>query len=109
MSTSPYHLISAEKAKEMIDAGDVTIVDVRTSAEYKEGHIPGAYNLPLDAIAATPPVALPDKDATLIVYCLSGGRSKNASKKLVAMGYTQVFDMSGGIMGWGYDVQTGND
>lgn len=98
-----YHKINAEEAKRMIDEGDVTIVDVRTPGEYAERHLENALNVPNEEIADTPPEKLADKDARLIVYCRTGVRSKQASDKLVAMGYTNVLDM-GGINDWPYET-----
>ena len=99
-----YHKISAAEAKEMMDQSEVTIVDVRTLQEYKEGHVPGAVNIPNEEILDTEPELLNDKDATLLVYCRSGRRSKDASDKLVKMGYKNVYDF-GGIIDWNYDTE----
>lgn len=101
-----YHKISAEAAKTRLDSGDaVVLLDVRTQEEYDAGHIEGAILLPNETIADTPPDALPDKDAEILIYCRSGNRSAQAAKKLVAMGYTNVYDF-GGIIDWPYDVVT---
>lgn len=102
-----YHKITAEQAKEMMDEGGVTVVDVRTQAEYDAGHIPGSVLVPNESIGTEPPEALPELDAVLLVHCRSGVRSKQASDKLVEMGYTQVYDF-GGIQGWPYDIVTDN-
>lgn len=98
--------ISAEEAKKMMDAGGVTVVDVRSAAEYAMGHVPGAALVPLDTLAAQAKTALPDLDATLLVYCRSGNRSGAAAKMLKDLGYTKVYDF-GGIMDWPYEVETG--
>lgn len=98
--------IDAAKAKEMMDAGGVTIVDVRTAEEYEEAHVPDAVLVPLDTIGSEAPAALPDKEATLLVYCRSGRRSAQASAKLAELGYQAVYDF-GGIIDWPYDTQTG--
>ncbi|MDY3617747.1 MAG: rhodanese-like domain-containing protein [Agathobaculum sp.] len=100
-----YHKITAEEAKKMMDEGGVTIVDVRTEEEYREGHVQDAILVPNETISTEPPEALPDKDAKLLVYCRSGRRSKDASDKLVDMGYQNVFDF-GGIIDWPYDTVT---
>lgn len=105
-SDSAYHKISAEEAKKKIEAGGVTIVDVRTAEEYAEKHLAGAVLVPNEAIGAQPPSALPDLDATLLVYCRSGVRSKQASDKLVKLGYTHVYDF-GGIIDWPYETVSG--
>ncbi|MDO4276667.1 MAG: rhodanese-like domain-containing protein [Eubacteriales bacterium] len=104
--TDAYHKISAEKAKEMMDAGGVTIVDVRRADEYAESHVPGAILVPNETIEQEAADALPDKEAVLLIYCRSGNRSKQASDKLVEMGYTQVYDF-GGIIDWPYDTESG--
>lgn len=102
-----YTTISASEAKEMIDAGGVTVVDVRTQSEYEGGHIPGAVLVTLDTIKDAPPAALPDQDATLLVYCRTGVRSAQASAALVKLGYTHVYNMDGGITAWKFETVTG--
>ena len=101
-----YHKITAEEAKEMIDKGDVTIVDVRTADEYKAAHIPGAVLVPNESIGSQLPEALPDLDAVLLIHCRTGIRSKQASDKLVKLGYTQIYDF-GGIVDWPYETESG--
>ncbi|WP_066648774.1 rhodanese-like domain-containing protein [Christensenella timonensis] len=98
-----YHKIDAEEAKRMIGEGDVTIVDVRRPEEYAEKHLEGALNIPNETIGEEPPAELADKDAKLVVYCRTGVRSKQASDKLVKMGYHNVYDM-GGIADWPYET-----
>lgn len=106
-AASPVTKLTPEEAKDRMDQGDVTIVDVRTLEEYKEGHVPGAVLLPNDTInAETAGASLPDPDEVLLVYCRSGRRSAAASEKLVQLGYTQVYDF-GGINDWPYDTETG--
>lgn len=104
-----YHTIDAEEAKAMLEKGGVTLVDVRTSAEYEEGHIPGALIVPNEEIGAEPPSLLPDKDAAIIVYCRTGVRSREAAGKLANLGYTNVYNLSGGIQKWTYDTVSGSD
>ena len=102
-TSGEYHKISAEDAKDWMENWEVTIVDVRTTAEYAEGHIPGAILVPNEIISDTSPDALPDLNATLLVYCRSGRRSKDACMKLLAIGYQNVYDL-GGIIDWPYDT-----
>ena len=101
-----YHKITAEEAKKMMDEGGVTIVDVRRADEYAAKHIPGAILVPNESIKEEQPEALPDKDAVLLIHCRTGIRSKDASDKLVAMGYKNVYDF-GGINDWTYETETG--
>lgn len=103
---SAYSKITAEEAKAKLDAGGATVVDVRTAEEYADKHIPGAVLVPVESIGEEPPAALPDKDAVLLVHCRTGVRSRQASEKLAALGYTQVYDF-GGIVDWPYETETG--
>lgn len=102
-SSEAYHKITAEEAKEMIDEGDVTVVDVRRADEYKAGHIPGSVLVPNEEIKDEQPEELPDLDAVLLVHCRTGIRSKQASDKLVEIGYKNVYDF-GGIVDWPYET-----
>ena len=97
-TTGVYTLITAEKAKEMLDSNQkVTLLDVRELTEYASGHIKGAKLLSLGDIPDKAATALPDKNATILVYCRSGSRSRAAANELISQGYTNVLDM-GGIM-----------
>jgi len=91
--------ISHAEALEMIEQGDVIILDVRSLSEFMEGHIENAVSLPLEQIGNYAESAIPDKDQTILVYCRSGNRSRTASYELIALGYTRVYDF-GGINGW---------
>lgn len=102
-----YTTISTDEAKQKIDAGNITIVDVRTQAEYEAGHIPGAVLVTLDTIGTAQPAALPDLNANLLVYCRTGVRSAQASAALAKIGYTHIYNMDGGITAWKYDTVTG--
>lgn len=67
----------------------VMLVDVRDPEEFAEGHIPGAINLPLNNFAAGSGVL--DKEKKIVVYCNSGGRSYGAYKKLMKLGYKNIY------------------
>lgn len=75
------------------------IVDVRRQDEYEAGHIPGSILIPNESIGKEMPEELPDKDQIILIYCRSGNRSKQASEKLAAMGYTNIYEF-GGINTW---------
>lgn len=104
-STAKYTDITVEEAKEKIEARNVILVDVRTQEEYNEKHIDGAILIPNETITDTQPAELPDKDADILVYCRSGKRSSEAAKKLADMGYTNVYNMLGGINEWPYETK----
>lgn len=97
--------LTPEEAKARMEEGGVIILDVRTQEEYNEAHIPGAILAPNESISEEASAILPDKDAPVLVYCRSGRRSAEASEKLAALGYTQVFDF-GGIQDWPYETVT---
>ena len=86
-------------------ARPIVLVDVRTPEEYRTGHKEGALNIPVDEVEQRAAQLLPDKNAVILVYCRSGVRSRQASEKLIKLGYKKVFDM-GGIKDWPYDVVT---
>lgn len=100
-----YRQISQEEAKEMMDAGDAVVLDVREQSEYDEGHIPGAVLLPVGSIDEdTAAAVIPEKSATVLVYCRSGNRSKTAAAALAELGYTDVYEF-GGINTWPYEIE----
>ncbi|MDD3942182.1 MAG: rhodanese-like domain-containing protein [Sphaerochaetaceae bacterium] len=103
--TAQYRKIPPQLAKEMMDSGEsLVIVDVRTSSEYAQGHIPHAILIPNETIStSTRPDLLPDPQATILVYCRSGSRSSQAARKLVSLGYVNVYDF-GGINDWPYET-----
>ena len=94
-----YQKINAEEAYEMMASQEVVVVDVRTREEYDGGHIENAVLVPNESIGSEMPEALPDKEATLLVYC----RSKDAAQKLLALGYQNVYDF-GGVIDWPYEL-----
>lgn len=97
--------ITAEEAKAIMDSEtEYLILDVRTQAEYDEGHIPGAVLIPNTEIEARAEAELPDKDQMLLVYCRSGNRSKKAVDILVKLGYTNIREF-GGILDWPYETE----
>ena len=70
------------------------LIDVRTAEEYRDGHIDGSVNIPLDRISSVENI-VKDKSTPLYVYCLSGGRSGQAVSYLKQMGYTNVKNIGG--------------
>ena len=95
-SSLGYRQISMDEAiKMMKDEKNYIILDVRRPDEYAEGHIPGAINVPNEEIGTTEIAELPDKSQMILVYCRSGRRSKEASEKLVKLGYTNIVEFGG--------------
>lgn len=99
-----YKQIDQTTALEMMEKEEGhVVVDVRRSEEYEEGHIPGAILIPNETIEEEAEEKLPDKEQTILVYCRSGNRSKEASEKLADMGYKNVYEF-GGINTWEGDT-----
>ena len=95
-----YKQISMDEAVTMMDEEtDYIILDVRTPEEFAEKHIPNAINVPNETIGENEIPELPRKDQMILVYCRSGNRSKQASEKLVKLGYTNIYEF-GGINDW---------
>lgn len=102
-----YEDISSAEGKKRLDANPgILLLDVRTPAEYADGHIKNSVSLPLDRLRGKIDAVAPDKDQEIFVYCLSGARAANACTQLTAMGYTHVSNM-GGIQSWRYGVVRG--
>ena len=101
-----YRQITMDEAVAVMEEEEgYIILDVRTAAEFDEKHIPGAINIPNEAIGTDAIPELPDKDQLILVYCRSGNRSKQASEKLVKLGYTNVVEF-GGIIDWPGETET---
>lgn len=75
------------------------LLDVRSPQEYKEGHLDGSINIPLYDIEKDVSKIIPKKENTVIVYCQSGGRSKKALEILKKEGYTNLYNIEGGLDG----------
>lgn len=86
--------ISLSKANELISSGAV-LLDVRSAAEYKRGHLDKAINAPYTEIHAAISNIVPDKEQNVIVYCVTGKRSSQAKYTLDYMGYKNVFYLGG--------------
>ena len=103
-----YRQITMEEAITMMEEETgYIILDVRTAQEYREKHIPGAINIANESIGTEDISELPDKDQLILVYCRSGNRSKQASEKLVKLGYTNIIEI-GGINSWPGETVTGD-
>ncbi len=101
--------ISVADAKAEIDSGKVAIIlDCRTEKEFKKGHIPKAMNIPRGLLEFKIEKKIPKKDAYIICYCVSGGRSCLACSTMKEMGYSNLKSMAGGWKAWvkaGYPIE----
>ena len=89
------------ETKKRLDAGEkIVLVDTREDSEWSRGHIPGAVHLSKGIIERDIEKTVPDKDATVVLYCGGGYRSALAADNLQRMGYRNVISMDGGWRGW---------
>jgi rhodanese-related sulfurtransferase len=85
-------------ARDLDQKKGVMLIDTRTAKEYNAGHIPGAVHIPLADIGAKAKRIRKDKE--IVVYCASGNRSIWAIKRLMGMGYTNLWNLKGGYNAW---------
>ncbi|MGB7594280.1 MAG: rhodanese-like domain-containing protein [Erysipelotrichaceae bacterium] len=97
------NLSQSQAFKELGEDITIKLIDVRTSAEFKEGHIAASVNIPLDTLESKLAKSLPDKDAKIFVVCLSGSRASSAVSYMKKIGYTHVFNI-GGVSTWTYGL-----
>ncbi|UTT42165.1 rhodanese-like domain-containing protein [Exiguobacterium aurantiacum] len=90
--------IDVETLQNRLENEEITLLDVREVDEYEGGHIEGAVNAPLSSLNET---ELPyPKDEPIYVICRSGNRSAQAAQLLKQRGYTEIYDVSGGMIAW---------
>jgi rhodanese-related sulfurtransferase len=83
---------------EFVETGaEHLLIDVRTPEEFASGHIEGAVNIPVEALASR--LSEVPSGQPIVVYCRSGNRSATASQILADAGYTSIYDL-GGLQGW---------
>ena len=89
------YTVQAEEAVEMIDAGERTIIDVRSPAEYAEARIVGAVNIDVNGADFDDRIAALDPEEPYLVYCRSGNRSEQAASKMEDAGIKDIADGGG--------------
>ena len=93
-------LVDASIASQVINDLAPVVIDVRTPAEYAEGHIDGATLIDVSAADFVQQIDALDRGATYFVYCRSGNRSATATSAMVQMGFTSIFELDGGVIAW---------
>lgn len=94
--------IEPEAVNERLAWGDqsILVLDVRTPAEYGEGHVPGAINIPHTEIASRSGELAEARSRDIVVYCRSGNRSAQALEALSDAGFKRLFHMQGDYLRW---------
>lgn len=90
--------ISVEQAKQATDGKNVQFIDVRSAAEYEDGHAPKTINLPLDSLEQN--LAKLDKSKPVYVICQTGRRSQKGAEILEKNGFKDLYNIEGGTSAW---------
>lgn len=93
-------VLTLKEFKEQVDNKQVQLIDVRTPKEYNSGHINGARNIDFNSNSFGEEFNKLNKDEPVYIYCRSGVRSGEASKKLETMGFKEIYDLKGGILNY---------
>ena len=91
---------AVEAAKMLKENPKAIVLDIRTPAEFNEGHIPGAVNIDYKADSFESELKKLDRDATYVMHCRSGRRSANSFKTFSKLGFQNIVHMDDGILGW---------
>ena len=98
-----YENVNAATFKQLItETPNAVVIDVRTAAEARSGSIKGAVNIDIMSMDFQQKIAKLDKNKTYFVYCRSGNRSGQACQMMGDAGFTNVYNLSGGMMSWPY-------
>lgn len=94
-------LLNTTDFKEQISKVDIQLLDVRTTNEFKSGHIEAAISADvLISQEFLKKISDLDKDRPVYIYCRSGSRSKKAAQLLCESGFKKVYDLKGGYLTW---------
>ena len=99
-AADPVKHVKADEAAKIIAEGKTVVVDVRTSDEFKDGHIQGAKNIDIFSNGFEAEVAKLDKSKPTLVHCQSGGRSTRALKTFEKLGFKNLIHLDDGFGGW---------
>lgn len=93
-------IVSPKELLKYIDSSSVQIIDIRTPAEFQEGHLKNAKNIDFLSSSFTKEISGLDKEKPVYIYCRSGNRSGKSVKDFLHVGFTEVYDLEVGIVGW---------
>jgi rhodanese-related sulfurtransferase len=105
-------MTAAELAKSIATGSPPVVLDVRSRAEFRQGHVPGATHIPFWRVAAHASALPPPGDRTVVVYCGHGPRASWAASALRRLGFRNVRLLAGHWTGWrrsGLPVERGRD
>lgn len=96
--STAYDNLTIDEYQNQFSGDDHILVDVRTSSEFRQGRLPGAINIPLDQLSNR--VGEIAKDRPVVVVCASGNRSQTGAQTLSQAGFSNVYNLKGGLMIW---------
>lgn len=100
-ATTQTSLVDPTDASELIDSDPETVVlDIRTPEEVDTGTLPRALNIDFYSPSFREEIAELDRDATYVVYCRSGNRTEQATRIMADLGFTDVYELDGGVVAW---------
>lgn len=99
-SSSAVQSVDPQTFSTVVAEPGVVIVDVRTPAEFAEGHLPGAVNIDFEGADFAGQIQTLDKSAHIAVYCRSGNRSGQATAQMADLGFANITNLDGGVIDW---------
>lgn len=93
-------LISVEDMQSLLQQDNIQLIDVRTPKEFNSGYIENALNINFFMPTFTEDIKALDKNKPVILYCRSGKRSAKSAKKFIEAGFTDLYNLDGGIIKW---------
>ncbi len=109
--------ISADELKDIPDTVEYYLIDVRQADEYAKGNIEGSYSIPRGILEFQMTSSdfwvdewfyyIPKKDDLIVIYCKSGARGTLAVRSLMKLGYTNVKNLTGGIIAYDPELTSG--
>lgn len=99
-STKKYNVVNPTEFKKVIETTDVQLIDVRTPAEFNQGHIEGAINIDFMNKNFEQEIQKLDKSKPTLIYCKVGGRSAKAGSRMFELDFISIYELSGGFDNW---------
>lgn len=93
-------IVTANDIQSLLHSDNVQLIDVRTPKEFKKGHIENALNINFFAPTFSDDIKVLDKEKPVILYCRSGKRSTKSAKIFYESGFTDLYNLDGGIIKW---------
>ena len=97
-TANPEFDVTVQEAQRLWETKEAILIDVRTPGEYRDGHIPGVANIPIDDLEKR--MGEVPKDKKVVLICRTGSRSAYGTKQLRSKGMANVFNSTGGMSTW---------